>query len=155
MEEGSIDAEQGAETLIEESATTIELSQPLAETLAQEGGDVGESCATRIWTSNDPHVGELANAIEQRYPGHVVAVNEFRDGVEIDIETQNAIIEVKSGNLSGIGQQITTRLQFGKPVIGYSPTMTKWGAREINNRGGIAAGGGFSTLEDLLDVLAP
>ncbi|MFD0430486.1 polymorphic toxin-type HINT domain-containing protein [Streptomyces zhihengii] len=55
----------------------------------------GDVPSPRRFTSDDPDVAELANAIEERYPGHVVDVNHTRDGVEIDIETRNAIIEVK------------------------------------------------------------
>ena len=53
--------------------------------------------------SQEPLVGTLANDIESRYPGHVVAVNKevtTPDGnvvTEFDIETQNAVIQVKSG----------------------------------------------------------
>jgi hypothetical protein len=112
------------------------------------------------FTSDDPYVAQLANAIEARYPGHVQNINFIRGGVEIDIETANAIIEVKGGNGSGLGRQITARLAgppnpTEKPVIGYSPNMGPHAAREVNNRGGIASGGWASDLETLLQILQP
>ena len=57
----------------------------------------------RQFFSQDALVGDLANEIESRYSGHVVTVNKevtTPDGnvvTEFDIETQNAVIQVKSG----------------------------------------------------------
>ncbi|MET9936084.1 MULTISPECIES: hypothetical protein [unclassified Streptomyces] len=118
------------------------------------------NCGEGKWSSDDPDVGELANAIEERYPGHVVDVNHSRDGVEIDIETANAIIEVKGGNGSGLTKQIERRQgpspinPEGKPVFGYARNMGR-ASKSINEAGGVAAGGRQSTLEELLEVLAP
>jgi len=118
------------------------------------------NCAKVIWSSPDPDVADLANAIEARYPGHVLGVNIVRGGYEIDIETVNAIIEVKGGNGRGLGRQITARTSTlinpaGKPVIGYARNLGPHAMKEINQRGGIAAGGVASALEELLDILAP
>lgn len=121
---------------------------------------VHNSCNPVRWSSLDPDVADLANAIETRYPGHVQGVNVMRSGYEIDIETANAIIEVKGGNGRGLGRQITDRSSIlvnptSKPVIGYARHLGPHAMKEINQRGGIAAGGVASTLEILLDILAP
>jgi hypothetical protein len=124
------------------------------------GGSGVAAKTAKLWTSPDPDVGFLANAIENRYPGSVLGLNIPRAGSEIDIETVNAIIEVKGGGGKGLGKQITDRLSgplnpTGKPVIGYARNLGPFAAREINRRGGIAAGGAASTLDTLLDILAP
>ena len=108
----------------------------------------------------DPEVEKLTKAIEERYPGHVIGVNFERGGLEIDIETRNAIIEVKAGRGKGLGRQVTDRLSGPanpekKPVIGYSQQLGPHAAREINKRGGIAAGGVACDLEILLEILRP
>jgi len=106
------------------------------------------------WTSPDPHVADLANAIEARYPGLVVDVNTTFGGNEVDILLKNAIIEVKQGG-SGLARQVAARASSGLPVIGYSPKLGRFAAADINAAGGIAAGGKASTLSDLLDILRP
>ena len=61
--------------------------------------DVG----SRIFTSKDPLVGELATQIEKEVPGKVIAVNKkvYRDDgsvlTDLDIELDNIVIQVKSG----------------------------------------------------------
>jgi hypothetical protein len=118
-----------------------------------------------VWCSPDPHVADIANAIEARYPGHVVGVNRgVPDAAgnmitDIDIETANAIIQVKSGT-GGLGRQITSSLRpevnpSGKPVFGYAPRLSGHMIQEILTRGGIPAGGRASDLDALLDVLKP
>ncbi|WP_184914474.1 RHS repeat-associated core domain-containing protein [Saccharothrix ecbatanensis] len=67
------------------------------------------NCGTGKWSSDDPDVGELANAIDDRYPGHVLAVNRTRGGLELDIETANATIEAKGGDGRGLTRQIVGR----------------------------------------------
>ena len=108
----------------------------------------------------DPEVERLVRAIEARYPGRVVGVNFERGGLEIDIETKNAIIEAKAGRGKGLGRQVTDRLSGSpnpteKPVIGYSPRLGPHAAKEIDKRGGIAAGGVACDLETLLEILRP
>ncbi len=134
--------------------------------LAEEGcgsEDEDEKPPRKVWTSDDPHTADLANEIEGLYPGHVVGVGTRPagpHGTDLDIETQNAIIQIKSGNGAGLGRQITSSQQpdvnpTGKPVIGFAPDMGPHAAREVNNRGGIAAGGVASDRQTLLGVLAP
>src|SRR5690349_1551332 len=102
------------------------------------------------FTSSDPLVADVANAIEERYPGHVMGVNITVDGHEIDILTGNAIIEVKQGG-SGLVRQVVNRQALDKPVIGYSPRLGRHAIRAINEAGGI----GTDSLDDLLAAIAP
>jgi hypothetical protein len=74
-------------------------------------------------------VAQLANRIEEIYPGHVRGVDvEIRDPsgrilTDLDISLRNANIEVKSGrNLSGLGSQVRMQSELtGLPTIVYAP----------------------------------
>ncbi|MFN8707566.1 MAG: polymorphic toxin-type HINT domain-containing protein [Planctomyces sp.] len=101
--------------------------------------------------SNDPHVANIANAIEAAYPGHVVGVNQMVGGSEVDILLKNAIIEVKGGNGKGLTKQILDRLNLGLPVIGHAPNLGPHAAKSINEAGGIAS----KSLQELIEVVAP
>ncbi len=115
----------------------------------------GDDYQEKKFTSDDPHVADIANAIEEAYPGHVKGVNTIVDGHEVDIELENAIIEVKGGNGKGLTKQIIDRSNIGMPVIGHAPRLGPSAARSINNAGGIASGGGQGSLQDLIDVVKP
>ncbi|UFP94209.1 polymorphic toxin-type HINT domain-containing protein [Gloeobacter morelensis] len=110
----------------------------------------------RCFTSPEPLVAKVANEIEARYPGLVQGVNITRGGVEIDIETVNAIIEVKEGGKK-LTKQVIKRITdtkinpLGKPVFAYSPKLGKFAIRDINELGGLAT----RNLQDILDLLAP
>jgi hypothetical protein len=101
--------------------------------------------------SNDPHVANIANAIEAAYPGHVIGVNQMVGGSEVDILLKNAIIEVKGGNGKGLTKQILDRLNLGLPVIGHAPNLGPHAAKSINEAGGIAS----KSLQELIEVVAP
>ena len=97
-----------------------------------------------IFTSPDKHVGELATAIEEAYPGHVVGVNvpvldEAGNLVtDADILLKNAIIQVKGGAGTGLGGQILrTEAATDLPVIGYGPDLGYWVVRGIQQSGGL------------------
>ncbi|UPL50226.1 hypothetical protein [Hymenobacter sublimis] len=83
----------------------------------------------RAFTSNDPYVAELANEIEAAYPGHVISVNRsvYRPNGQIatdyDIETSNAVIQVKSVGNGLVDQILRTEQTTSKPVIGYGPKL--------------------------------
>ena len=86
--------------------------------------------AKRVFTSGDPLVGALANKIDSRYPGHVVAVNvPIRDTIgrlitDADILLQNRIIQVKSGGHKGLTSQLLrTENASSLPTIGYGPDL--------------------------------
>jgi hypothetical protein len=126
------------------------------------------------WTSTDPYVAEIANAIEDLYPGLVVQPNKKigPNGSlgEFDIELKNAIIQVKSGKATGLAGQVEhrtitlTRL----PVIGFAPdlhsSVTSFVRPDgkvvyvlpallnrVNRVGGIAA----TDIHDLLQLIKP
>ena len=112
----------------------------------------------RQFSSQDPFVGDLANAIEIRYPDHVVAVNQevtTPDGnvvTEFDIETQNAVIQVKSGGGKGLAKQISrTQTVTDKPVIGYGPNLKLSVVRQIQREGNLVT----TDRNLLLDVTQP
>lgn len=112
----------------------------------------------RQFSSPDLLVGELANEIESRYPGHVVAVNKVimaPDGnvvTEFDIETQNAVIQVKSGGGKGLAKQILrTQMVTDKPVIGYGPDLKPSVVKQIQREGNLVT----TERDILLDVIQP
>jgi len=112
----------------------------------------------RQFSSQDPLVGVLANEIESRYPGHVVAVNKevtTPDGnvvTELDIETQNSVIQVKSGGGKGLAKQIQrTQTITDKPVIGYGPNLKPSVLRQIQREGNLVT----TERHLLLDVIRP
>jgi len=85
----------------------------------------------------------------------VKGVNTKVNGHEVDIELENAIIEVKGGNGKGLEKQIRDRADIGKPVIGHSPNLGPHAAKGVNKAGGIASGGRQGSLQDLIDVVKP
>lgn len=68
-----------------------------------ESSDVTPLNCPDAFSSPDKHVADLANKIEDIYPGHVVGVNvSIRDEngnlvTDADILLKNAVIQVKSG----------------------------------------------------------
>jgi RHS repeat-associated protein len=92
---------------------------------------VGQSAPpAKKWASDDPHVADVANAIEDAYPGHVRAVNQeyyAPDGrviAEADVLLENAVIQVKSGGGKGLGGQLErTEAALGLPTLGYGPDL--------------------------------
>ena len=86
--------------------------------------------AKRTFTSTDKHVADVANKIEEAYPGHVVGVNvPVRDTAgnmvtDADILLKNAVIQVKSGGGKGMTSQLQrTEQATGLPTIGYGPDL--------------------------------
>jgi len=117
-----------------------------------------EASAARTFSSGDPLVAELANAIERTYPGHVVGVNvpmtnaAGRVVTDADILLQNAVIQVKSGAGKGLTTQLlNTQAATNLPVIGYGPQL---GGSVFR---GIQANGGLVTRDAqlLIDIVAP
>lgn len=114
---------------------TIALDFYELQTLAVDGvpgGGIGKSCpvAKRTFTSQDKHVADLANKIEDAYPGHVLGVNvpvKNADGnlvTDLDILLQNGVIQVKSGGGKGMTSQLqVTERATGLPAIGYGPDL--------------------------------
>ena len=112
----------------------------------------------RKFLSQDPLVGDLANDIESRYPGHVEAVNrqiispDENVATDFDIETKNTVIQVKSGGGKGLAEQILrTQAVTDKPVIGYGPDLKPSVVKQIQREGNLVA----TDREVLLDLIQP
>lgn len=112
----------------------------------------------KTWTSPDKYVGEIANAIEVKYPGKVLDVNKkiFRaDGTPLtdyDIELDNVVIQIKSGGGKGATQQaISTASSTSKEVIIYLPEQNLGAAvvKELQRQGFKV----FTSEQDLLNYL--
>ena len=107
---------------------------------------------TPAWCSSDPLVGDLANQIEAKYPGHVVGVNVTVNGQEVDILLQNAALQVKSGRGKGLTSQLArTEAATGLPSIGYGPNLGGSLVQGIEQNGGLVT----RDLDLLLNVVAP
>ena len=96
------------------------------------GSFSGTNISTRrIFTSKDPLVGELSTNIESVYSGMVIAVNKIINDpttgkiiTDFDIETDNAVIQVKSGGGKGLTTQMkNTSTATSKEVIAYGPKL--------------------------------
>lgn len=109
------------------------------------------------WTSDNPYVADIANKIEELYPGHVVDVNKkIYDAngklvTDFDIITQNAVIQVKrKGN--GLGPQLEiTQSQTDKVVIGYGPKLKLSVVKDVQKRGILVT----KDINTLLQVIKP
>ena len=112
----------------------------------------------RRFESDDPLVADLANKIEARYPGHIVGVNrKIRDTrgrvvTDIDIELQNANIQVKSGGGRGLTRQvIATQAVSEKPIVVFGTDLGRHVQRSVARQGALA-----TTNENLLlEVIKP
>ena len=94
--------------------------------------------------SPDRHVGELANAIEAAYPGHVVGVNiriysaTGKLVTDADILLRNAVIQVKGGGGKKLTSQVRDTGQgTDLPVIGYGPSLSGSVVKGIEREGGL------------------
>ena len=153
----------------QKSGTAEKIEQGLKESIEKlpEGEELGldgvkaviEKCSGTIWTGKDKYVPELANAIEQKFPGRIQAVEKLvygKDGAlitDLDIELENIVIQVKSGSAKGLtSQMIRTAEATGKIVISYTPDISQSSAvlRGIREKGFDT----FTTIEELLDYLA-
>ena len=99
--------------------------------------------------SADETLTKLATDIDSKYPGAVKGWGEghYVNGAQVDIELENALMEMKLGNGKGLTKQIIARMDpavnlNGLTVIGYALWMGH-AARSIE------AAGGPSKLEDL------
>ncbi|MGW5233604.1 RHS repeat-associated core domain-containing protein [Streptomyces nodosus] len=114
--------------------------------------------SSRVFTSDDPLVGDVATEIDAKYPGLVKDVNvavKRADGTDLtdfDIELKNAVIQVKAGPGKGAGAQVTRTIEgTNKPVIVYGPKLRPSVMKEVNSRGGMAV----NSMSDLLGLVAP
>lgn len=155
---GSVVVESG-EVLETVAAKGAEAGVNVAvDAVAGELASAAEPAAARTFSSADPLVADLANAIEEAYPGHVVDVNvpmmdaTGRAVTDADILLQNAVIQVKSGPGKGLTTQLlNTQAVTNLPVIGYGPQL---GGSVMR---GVQANGGLVTRDSqlLIKVVAP
>lgn len=147
-----------------------ELSTIVAASLVPGGGPgktIGEAVARagartrrppvpiRTFTSDDQHVADLANTLEQALPGRIRGVNSDRvtgEGLmrEVDIDLGDVIVQVKGKNARGLQAQIAeTQESTGVTTVGFAPTI-KHGARIDAARKGIAI---FKDFDELMAYL--
>jgi hypothetical protein len=110
-------------------------------------------------TIKEPLTGRVAQAIHEHSPGSVVAVGRrivdpdfkgIKELTDLDIETDRAVIQVKSGAPDGLTRQLAdSRTVTGKPVVGFAPEMTDGRYARYVKRGDIV----FRDLDDLLAYL--
>ena len=110
----------------------------------------------RVFTSKDAYVGELATAIDRKFPGRVVDINNdihMNNGFlrEVDIDLGHVVIQVKEGKHSGriMKQMEETMERTGRVVLGYAPDLKPGAAREAARRGLHIA----RTEEEMMDLL--
>lgn len=114
----------------------------------------------------DPLVPEVVNAIDKRYPGHVIDVGRkvYRDDgtvlTDLDVLVRNAIIEVKSGKGKGLTAQVERLLEASRnkipeardlPVVVFGPDLGKHVTKGATDAGALVV----HTLEDLLELIKP
>ncbi|RLV48941.1 hypothetical protein D9V37_10125 [Nocardioides mangrovicus] len=108
-----------------------------------------------VWSSQDPHVGDLANWLDSTRPGTVKHVNNWipmHDGTlrEVDIDLGSTVIQVKSGNARRLLAQMSrTRDSSGRHVLAYAPSLPD-GAYAHALRNGFAVA---RTKQDLLNLI--
>ena len=112
-----------------------------------------------VWIGKDKYVPELANAIEQMFPGRVKGVEKIiksLDGriiTDLDIELDDIVIQVKSGSAKGLtSQMIRTAEATGKKVISYTPDISQASAvlRNVRQNGYKT----FTSMDDILEYLS-
>jgi hypothetical protein len=109
----------------------------------------------RTFSSSDPLVADLANKIEDLYPGHVQGVNiPLYDAsgklvTDADILLQNSVIQVKSGQSAQglLGQLQRSESATGLPAIGFGPNLPASSIRTLSLQGGMVTGDEALLLE--------
>ncbi len=108
------------------------------------------------FTSSDPLVGDLANDIENNNPNTVNGVNiDIYDAngdmvTDFDVETVNAVIQVKSGRGTGLTKQMLKSAEYtNKEVIAYGPNLGKHVINSVKAEGFKV----FTDKQDLIDYL--
>ncbi len=117
----------------------------------------GSGSGTRVFTSKDPLVGDVATKIEQSLPGRVTSVNKvvYRpDGsilTDLDIELDNIVIQVKTGGGKGVTKQLVNSVNnTGKIAIGYVPNIKPSVLKEATNNGFQV----FRNMDDLIEFIS-
>ncbi len=114
----------------------------------------------RVFTdSPDRFVVDVANAIEKRYPGSVLALNTNVNGAvrnfrEVDILLRSGdIIQVKAGGAGRLAAQVANTIADvpgARRVIGFHPEWRGWQLRaNIRRAGGYSA----TTIDEVIEAL--
>jgi RHS repeat-associated protein len=104
-------------------------SEPFEPCPLTKDNEIISKGAARVWTSDSPYVADMANAIEQRFPGKIKSLERLiykPDGgkmTDLDIEFDDLIIQVKSGVCSGLITQMNKSATTGKTVISLTPDI--------------------------------
>ena len=129
--------------------------------MSHSGKTAGRSLAvspkSRVFTSSDPLVGDLATKIDKALPGSVNTINQVvkrADGTtltDLDIVARGTVIQVKSGGAKGLVRQIQrTAAGTGKPTVGYAPTAKGSVLRNAESQGVKI----FTHAQDLINHLS-
>lgn len=112
---------------------------------------------TRVFTSDDPLVGDVATQIEQHLPGRITSVNRVvnrPDGsilTDLDIELDNIVIQVKTGGGKKLTKQLINSVNStGKIAIGYVPDIKPSVLKEATNNGFQV----FTNIDDLIEFIS-
>ena len=129
-------------------------------------GSACEKGGGRTSGALEPDVQRFIRRFEERYPGRWFDSGHYRkraDGewIEIDFETDNAIIEIKGNRGHGLTRQTRERMDpsvnpGGKVVFAIADHKKGMGGhvrRGVEKQGGVGAG--RDEIGDVLDVLEP
>ncbi|WP_298971522.1 hypothetical protein [uncultured Psychrobacter sp.] len=120
------------EGMVRVAGGTLEIVPAAALDLVKVGKNkVNNQTKKRNFESTDPHVADVANYIEKKYPGLIDNVNvpvRRADGsliTDADILlTNGTIIQIKSGGGKGLTSQIQrTETGTGAKTVGYGPDL--------------------------------
>ncbi|WP_162259196.1 RHS repeat-associated core domain-containing protein, partial [Duganella sp. Root198D2] len=123
----------------------------------------GEQKTPVITTADEPEVKEFVKEFEKKYPGRPYQSGHKRthsDGreLEIDFETDNAIVEIKAGQGQGLSRQVKDRLDpsinpSGKVCIGLACDRKGFSIhakKSVEKAGGLAS----DKMQEVIDVIA-
>lgn len=135
----------------------IIMSKEISGLFPETSGGIESESAGRFFTSKDPLVGPLATNIDSEYPGMVEDVNRIvKDPIsgnpitDFDIETDKAVIQVKSGGGKGLTTQMkNTSTATTKTVIAYGPKLKQSVIKSVEAEGFKV----FTSEKDLIDFL--
>lgn len=127
------------------------------------GSESGSSSSGLIDGAPEPEVQNFIERFKERYPGreyksgHKLQHSDGRNNIEIDFETDNAILEFKRGKGKGLTSQIIDRQDpmlnpNGKVVIGVPGSkMSRFAQQDVENAGGLMS----NDIDLLLELIKP
>lgn len=126
------------------------------------GGIEGDRTKASVDGAPEPEVQNFIEKFKERYPdreyksGHTLQHSDGRS-IEIDFETDNAIIEFKRGNGKGLTRQIIDRQDIGinptgKVVIGVPGSkMSRFAQLDVEKAGGLMS----NDVDLILELIKP